>query len=212
MEKSEKSEESMDIIRKVAQRAKEVLLRPGKTFEVIKDEATTSRDLIFGYLVILAIIPAVASIIGMSAVGTRISFVGTFRLPLVNSLSMAVVQYVLTLIGIYILGLIINALASSFSGVKNEIQALKVAVYCATPSLVAGIFYIVPALSVLVIIAGLYGLYLLYLAIPIMMGCPKEKALGYTVVVIIVDIVVSIVIAGLVSLVPGVGLGFRFLG
>lgn len=205
MEKSEKSEESMDIIRKVAQRAKEVLLRPGKTFEVIKDEATTSRDLIFGYLVILAIIPAVASIIGMSAVGT-------FRLPLVNSLSMAVVQYVLTLIGIYILGLIINALASSFSGVKNEIQALKVAVYCATPSLVAGILYIVPALSVLAIIAGLYGLYLLYLAIPIMMGCPKEKALGYTVVVIIVDIVVSIVISSLVSLVPGVGLGFRFFG
>lgn len=200
----EKSEKSMDIIRKVAQRAKEVLLRPGKTFEVIKDEATTSRDLIFGYLVILAIIPAVASIIGMSAVGT-------FRLPLVNSLSMAVVQYVLTLIGIYILGLIINALASSFSGVKNEIQALKVAVYCATPSLVAGILYIAPALSVLAIIAGLYGLYLLYLAIPIMMGCPKEKALGYTVVVIIVDIVVSIVISSLVSLVPG-GLGFRFLG
>lgn len=201
----EKSEKSMDIIRKVAQRAKEVLLRPGKTFEVIKDEATTSRDLIFGYLVILAIIPAVASIIGMSAVGT-------FRLPLVNSLSMAVVQYVLTLIGIYILGLIINALASSFSGVKNEIQALKVAVYCATPSLVAGILYIAPALSVLAIIAGLYGLYLLYLAIPIMMGCPKEKALGYTVVVIIVDIVVSIVISSLVSLVPGVGLGFRFFG
>ena len=201
----EKSEKSMDIIRKVAQRAKEVLLRPGKTFEVIKDEAATSRDLIFGYLVILAIIPAVASIIGMSAVGT-------FRLPLVNSLSMAVVQYVLTLIGIYILGLIINALASSFSGVKNEIQALKVAVYCATPSLVAGILYIAPALSVLAIIAGLYGLYLLYLAIPIMMGCPKEKALGYTVVVIIVDIVVSIVISSLVSLVPGVGLGFRFFG
>lgn len=196
-------EKSMDIIRKVAQRAKEVLLRPGKTFEVIKDEATTSRDLIFGYLVILAIIPAVASIIGMSAVGT-------FRLPLVNSLSMAVVQYVLTLIGIYILGLIINALAPSFSGVKNEVQALKIAVYCATPSLVVGILYIVPALNVLVIIAGLYGLYLLYLAIPIMMGCPKEKALGYTVVVIIVDIVVSIVIANLVSLIPGVG--FRFLG
>ncbi len=29
-------EKSMDIIRKVAQRAKEVLLRPGKTFEVMR--------------------------------------------------------------------------------------------------------------------------------------------------------------------------------
>ena len=198
-------EKSMDIIGKIAQRAKEVLLKPGETFKVIKDEAATSRDLIFGYLAVLAVIPAVASIIGMSAVGT-------FRLSLVSSLSRAVIQYVLTLIGIYILGLIINTLASSFSGVKNEIQALKVAVYCATPSLVAGILYIVPALSVLAMIAGLYGFYLLYLAIPIMMGCPEEKALGYTVVVIIVNIVVSVIIAGLVSLVPGVGFGFRFLG
>ncbi|MEA1965487.1 MAG: YIP1 family protein, partial [Candidatus Aerophobetes bacterium] len=116
------------------------------------------------------------------------------------------------LAGIYILGLIINALAPTFSGTKSKVQALKVAVYCATPTLVAGILYIIPLLSVVVIIAGLYGLYLLYLAIPIMMECPHEKALGYTVVVIIVDIVISVVIGALVSSIPGMGFGFRFLG
>ncbi len=203
---------SMDVIKSVAQRAKEVLIKPRETFATVKKETVSPRALVLNYLAILAILPAVGSIIGMSAVGIRVSIFGTFRVPLISSVSGAVLQYILTLIGIYILGLIINALAPTFSGVKNEIQALKVAVYCATPALVAGILYIIPPLSVVVIIAGLYGLYLLYLAIPIMMDCPPEKALGYTVVVIIVDIVISVIIGALVSAIPGMRFGFRFLG
>lgn len=211
MDKKE-SVSGMDVVKKIAQRAKEVLLKPRDTFGVIKTETVTSRDLILNYLAPLAVIPAVASIIGMSAVGISFSLMGRFRIPLINSFSSAVLQYILTLIGIYILGIIINALAPSFSGKKNEIQALKVAVFSATPSLVVGILYILPALGILVVIAGLYGLYLLYLAIPIMMECPPEKALGYTVVVIIINIVISLIIGALVSFVPGVGMGFRFLG
>jgi len=203
---------SMDVIKSVAQRAKEVLVKPRETFSTIKEETISPRDLILNYLAILAILPAVGSIIGMSAVGMRISIFGTFRVPLINSVSGALLHYILTLVGIYILGLIINALAPTFSGAKSEIQSLKVAVYCATPTLVAGILYIIPLLSVIVIIAGLYGLYLLYLAIPIMMECPQKKTLGYTVVVIIADIVISVVIGALVSAIPGMGFGFRFLG
>jgi len=211
MDKKE-SVSGMDVVKKIAQRAKEVLLKPRDTFAVIKTETVTSRDLILNYLAPLAVIPAIASIIGMSAVGIRISVMGTFRIPLINSFSSAVLQYILTLIGIYILGIIINALAPSFSGKKNEIQALKVAVYSVTPSLVVGVLYILPVLGILVVIAGLYGFYLLYLAIPIMMECPPEKALGYTVVVIIINIVISLIIGALVSFLPGVGMGFRFLG
>ena len=211
MDKKE-SVSGTDVVKKIAQRVKEVLLKPRDTFAVIKTETVTSRDLILNYLAPLAVIPALASIIGMSVVGIRISVMGTLRTPLVHSFSSAVLQYILTLIGIYILGIIINALAPSFSGKKNEIQALKVAVYSATPSLVVGILYILPVLGILVVIAGLYGFYLLYLAIPIMMECPPEKALGYTVVVIIINIVISLIIGALVSFIPGVGMGFRFLG
>ncbi len=197
----------MDIVGRV----KAVLLRPKETFQLIKTESATTQDLIFSYLAILAVVPAVASIIGMSVVGVSVPFMRAFRLPLINSLSRAIVQYVLTLVGAYVLGLIINALAPTFSGVKNNIQALKIAVYCATPTLVAGILHIVPALGVLVIIAGLYGLYLLYLAIPVMMECPKEKALVYTVTVIVVNIVISIIIGAIAGAITTSGFGFRFL-
>lgn len=196
----------------IVERVKAVLLRPKKTFETIKTESATTQDLILNYLAILAVIPAVASIIGMSVVGVSVPFMRTVRFSLMNSLSRAIVQYALTLVGVYVLGLIINALAPTFSGVKNNIQALKIAVYCATPTLVAGILYIVPALGVLVIIAGLYGLYLLYLAIPVMMECPREKALVYTVAVIVVNIIISIIIGALAGAATATGFGFRFLG
>lgn len=195
----------------IAERVKAVLLRPRETFNTIKSEPTTTQVLIFNYLAVLALIPAVASIIGMSVVGVSVPFMKTVRLPFLNSLSRAIVQYVLTLVGTYILGLIINALAPIFSGMKNNTQALKIAVYCATPTLVASILYIVPALGVLVLIAGIYGLYLLYLAIPIMMECPREKALVYTLAVIVVNIIVSLVIGAIAGAATATGLGFRFL-
>ena len=115
MDKKE-SISGMDVVKKIAQRAKEVLFKPRDIFKVIKTETVTSRDLILNYAAPLAAIPALASIIGMSVVGISFSLAETLRVPLINSFSSAVLQYILTLIGIYILGIIINTLAPTFSG------------------------------------------------------------------------------------------------
>jgi type III secretory pathway component EscS len=47
-------------------------------------------------------------------------------------------------------------------------------------------------------ILGLYGLYLLYLGLPVLMESPQEKSLGYTITVIIAAIVIFMVI-GVIS-------------
>ena len=54
--------------------------------------------------------------------------------------------------------LIIDALAPSFDGQKNQNQALKVAVYSYTASWVAGVLGLVPALIPLGIIAAMFAL------------------------------------------------------
>ncbi|MBA3318680.1 MAG: YIP1 family protein, partial [Gemmatimonadales bacterium] len=74
-----------------------------------------------------------------------------------------------------------------------RIQALKVAGYSYTASWVAGIFLLIPVLSFLSIL-GVYSLYLLFLGLPVLMKAPKEKALSYTVVVILAAIVLFMVI------------------
>lgn len=78
-------------------------------------------------------------------------------------------------------------------------QALKVAVYSNTPAWLAGIFVLVPALDFLQIL-GLYSVYLLYLGLPVLMKAPRDKAVIYTVVVVIAAIVIFAVIGTTVSL------------
>jgi type III secretory pathway component EscS len=181
----------------LSDRIKGILLKPKQEWQTISGETTTIPELYKAYIIILAAIGPVASVIGMSIVGISLPFVGSFRIPITTSIASAVVHYILTLVGVYILALIIDALAPTFSGEKNINQAFKVATYSYTPGWLAGIFTIIPALSVLGIL-GLYGLYLLYVGLPILMKSPQEKSLGYTVAVIVVAVIIFVVI-GVVS-------------
>jgi hypothetical protein len=178
-------------------RIKGILLKPKQEWQTISGETTTIPELYKAYIIILAAIGPVASIIGMSIVGISLTSAGSFRIPITTSIASAVVHYILTLVGVYILALIIDALAPTFLGEKNINQAFKVATYSYTPGWLVGIFTIIPVLSILGIL-GLYGLYLLYLGLPVLMKSPQEKSLGYTVAVIVAAIIIFVVI-GIVS-------------
>ena len=175
------------------ERAKRILLQPSREWQVIDEEPTSTVELYRSYIVPLAAIGPLASIVGLWIVGFSVPFLGTYRVSFGAALSHAVVSYALTLAGVYVLALIINALAPTFAGQKSEIQALKVATYASTAAWLAGIFSLIPMLSMLGIL-GVYSLYLLYLGLPVLMKAPQEKALGYTIVVIIAAIVIFAVI------------------
>jgi hypothetical protein len=190
----------------IVQRVKDILLKPKETWQEIKGEPTTVSELYTSYAVWLAAIPAIASFIGLSLIGfSALTF--HYRMPLVRGLSQAVVSYVLTLVGIYIVALIIDALAPSFGSQKNQVKAMKVAVYSWTASWISGILMIIPALSPIMMLCSLYSLYLFYLGLPVLMETPKEKALGYFIITIIVSLVVFILIGTISSQLFGFGSG-----
>jgi hypothetical protein len=173
-------------------RAKRILLSPRTEWEVIDNEPTTAAQLFTGYAMPLAAIGPIAQIIGYSVFGISVPFAGHYRVPIGSAITSALVTYVLALVGTYVLGLIIDALAPTFNGQRSQIQALKVAVYSSTASWVAGIFALIPGLRLLVIL-GLYSLYLLYLGLPVLMKSPRDKAVAYTAVVILAAIVLFMV-------------------
>jgi len=183
-------------------RVKGILLNPKNEWAVIDTEPATTGSLYSGYIVPLAAIPPVASLIGWSMVG--VSVLGfRYRIAMGTALTGVVVQYVLSLVGTFVLALIIDGVAPNFGGQKSQVQALKVAAYANTAAWVAGIFLLIPSLGILAALGGLYSLYLLYLGLPIVMKAPSDKALGYTAVVVIVAIVLYVVIGVVVrSLVP----------
>ena len=175
-------------------RVKNILLTPKTEWPVIDAEPTTVPELYKGYIMPLAAIGPIASAIGMSDVRRLPIWASATGYPSPRHLTQAVVQYVLMLVGVFVLAIIIDALAPTFGGTPNRTQALKVAAYSYTAAWVAGIFGLIPALSILGIL-GLYSFYLLYLGLPVLMKSPEDKALSYTVVVILCGFVLAMVIA-----------------
>ena len=180
-------------------RVKSILLNPKPTWAAIEAEPATPAGLYKDYLVWLAAIPAVCGFIGMSLIGMGV-FGVTVRVPLLLGLGNLVVSYVLSLVGIYVLSLIVNALAPRFGGVQSPIQALKLTVYASTAALVGGVFSLLPALSILGLLAALYSIYLIYTGLPVLMKNPPEKSMVYTVVVLIAGVVIGLILGAVTAL------------
>jgi hypothetical protein len=171
-------------------RVQGILLKPAAEWDVIDGEAATVPGLFTGYACILAAIGPVAMVL------QHLLFLH-WALPLIVVL--AVLTYVMSLVGVYIVGFIIDALAPSFDAQKNQVQAMKLAVYSYTADWVAGILNVVPILGILAIVAAFYGLYIFWLGLPKLMKAPAEKATGYAVVTVVIAIVVNAVIGMVVG-------------
>jgi len=189
----------------IIDRVKNICLTPKTEWPVIAAEPTPRSELVTGYIAPLAAIGAVAGFIGGSIIGRSIPFIGFYRNSVFTGLTFAVFTFVMAIVGCLVLSVIINALAPTFGGEKNNVQALKVAAYSYTPAWVAGALQVLPLLGALAIIGALYGLYLLYLGLPRLMKCPEDKAVGYTVVVVVCAIVISVVISAIGGTIIGVG-------
>ena len=197
--------------RGLVDRVKAILMSPKTEWPVIANEPATVADIYKNYAMILAAIPALAGFIKGSFIGITYPLVGTVRVGIVSGLTSALVTYVITLVGLYVLALIIDFLAPRFGGTPSKVQGLKAAAYAYTPAWIAGIFVLLPlSLSMLIgLIAGLYAIYLLYLGLPVVMRTAQDKALPYTGLVIVAAIVLWFVIAMVLGT---LGMGAAMMG
>jgi len=179
-------------------RAKNIMLNPKQEWEVVKAESITTQELYTKYAVILAAIPAIAGFIGYTLFGLSWGF-GTIKLPVGTSLTWAVVTYITSLLGVFILSFIADALAPSFGSNKDMNASTKVVVFAYTPAWVAGIFYIFPSLGFIVALAGIYGLILMYMGFQKVKDVPQDKMTVYFIVIIIAAIVVYFIMGLIVS-------------
>ena len=184
----------MDIV----ERAKAITINPSATWPVIEAEKHDAKSLFVPYLLILAAIPAICSFIGLSVVGMG-GFGFNFRVPLASGLAMMITTYILSVIMTFGMGWLASALAPTFGGKSDLVQGLKLAVFGGTPMMLAGIFNILPALSIVGLLVAFYSLYVIYLGLPVLMKNPEEKTIGYMVVLIIASIVAGVVLSMVTS-------------
>lgn len=183
----------------VVERAKKLILQPKEEWQAIEAEPLTVQEIYTGYVMILAAIPAVASFIGLSIVGVG-PFGSTFRVPLGAGVAHLIAIYVLGLGVVYALALIIEAFAPKFNGQTDFTQSLKLAAFFQTPAWLGGVFSIIPALWIIGFFMSLYSLYLLFVGLPILTKTPENKALAFTLVLIIAVIILSVAVFIIVGL------------
>jgi hypothetical protein len=187
-------------------RAKNIIMSPATEWPVIATENSTIPGIYTSYVMPLAAIGPIATFLGLMTMGGALGFMRAYAPSFLGGLATMIVSYVLGLVGVYVIALIINALAVTFGGTKDMLAAFKAAAYAFTPAWIAGILHLVPLLGILGLLAGLYGLYLLYLGLPVLMHAPKEKAVGYTVVVVVCSIVLMWIIGAVGVAVGGLGM------
>lgn len=174
-------------------RVKGILLQPKSEWLKIDGEFATTKSLFTRYAMILAAIGPVCSLLG----GQLMPIMG-MKLSIDGAIVVALVSYGMSLLGVFLLGLIINALAPNFGGTPNKVQAMKLAVYSWTAAWLAGVFGLIPMLGILAIL-GLYSFYLLFVGLPILMKVPEDKKVGYFIVTVIAGVVMYFIISAIVG-------------
>ncbi len=176
-------------------RVKGILTNPKQEWAAIDAEPLNLGEVLVGYILPLAAIGPIAGIIGWSTFGVG----GLFRLSIGSLIGTAIVSYILTICGVFVLAWVINALAPTFGATQSMPQAIKVAVYSSTAAWIAGIFQIMPVLGILAVIGAIYSLYLFFIGLPMLMKPPADKAMTYTIVVIVATIVLYFIVGTIVG-------------
>jgi Yip1 domain len=178
-------------------RVTNVLTKPKQEWPLIASEPGDVVQLYKEYVMPLAAIPTICGFLGMTFIGVTVPSIGTLRTPMVSGLTGSIIEYVLTLVGIYLGAYIVAKLAPTFQSSGGIVQALKMVAYASTAGWIAGVLRLIPALTPLIFLAALYGVYLFYLGLPVVMKTPPDKIVPYMVVSAVVIIVISVVMASL---------------
>jgi len=189
----------------IKDRAQNIIMTPDTEWGVIEAEPTTVVDIYREYILILAAIPPVARFLRGLMFGYHVGPGPNVHFGAFSGLLGAIAAYVFSLVMIYVISLAVSYLAPNFGGVRDDLQAFKLTAYAYTPAWLAGVFTLIPGLGFLGVL-GLYGLYLFYLGAPRFVKVPRERAMAFTAVIVVVTIVLGFIAGGLAYMLsPGPG-------
>src|SRR5699024_8992962 len=179
-------------IKEISDRVKNIILHPKQEWNVIQFEQASTKELLLQYIIPIAGVAAIATFIGYGAFGinTGVSRVGGFRTGII----LAINQFIGT-IGITVLGgYIIDALAPYHRAEKNLESSMQLMVYAYTPVMIGNILNIIPSLSMIGNIFGLYGVVLLYFGITPMKHVSQQKKTVYLILILFAIFILNLII------------------
>lgn len=177
-----------------------ILTHPDREWQRIRNQRQSFWRVYLLHVPLLALIPVLAAYYGVTQVGWRVGSGELVKLTSQSALTLCIGTYIAQLVAVYVLGEFINWMSRTF-GVEDapeqrHYEGTALAVYIATPMMLAGAILAYPQLWVVVgvlTLAGCYSIYLLYQGIPILMNIPKEQGFIYASSVVTVGLVLLVV-------------------
>lgn len=157
-----------------------------------KNNSVPLNSVIINYVAMLALIPLVGRLIGDAIFYNAHGELG-------YAIGGSIVAYFLDIISVFIIGYVIWKLAPNFGSATDQAKATLVASYLYTPIFFIGILNIVPVLGYLAILGLLYGIYILYRGLPILVNTPADKTVIYTIAILVVSFIILIVISFIIG-------------
>ncbi len=161
-------------------RVRNILIRPGQEWRVIRDEPATYGGIILRYVCVLAVIPPLAAVAGRIIFDRDIPH-AALSLSAAYLVISNIVWYFMFLSNVVIAGAIITLIVTPSDSRMNGLQGLKISAYSFTPLFIAGSIAVFPKMGWVLNAAIAYSLYLLYLGIIAVASMGKRQALGYAV-------------------------------
>ena len=180
----------------------DVTRSPASVMTAYRDADTSVNSVIINYVAVLAAIYFIGTLLG------DLIFYHSAGFAVLD----AILYYILGIVQVFVVGFIIWKLAPNFGTNTTQVRSLRLAAYIFTPYFLISILKIIPFLGVLVILGLLYGLYIFYLGIPIMLGTPQNQVITYLVVALVVTFVVYFVISFIVGAVTVAAFGLGAFG
>ena len=101
--------------------------------------------------------------------------------------------------GVFVLALLLSAVAPTFGGQKNDVQALKAAAYSHTSAWLGGAFSLIQALWPVKWIFFVYTFVLLFIGLPIVMKVPSQQSVAYAAVGVIIGFAMLLLVRALLT-------------
>jgi hypothetical protein len=149
-----------------------LLTAPGREWETIAAEPDEAAGICQSYVGVLALIPAVAPLVGLAVLAGR--FLGAAAIT--TALTAAMVTWVLAVGGTVASATIIEKLSPVFDGEGGLTQAVKLVAYAATPFWLTTASYAVDPKSVIVAAGAAWGATLLYFGAAPVMKVSERRA------------------------------------
>ncbi len=188
----------------ILNRIKLVLTDPKGCWSTIKSEPGDIKSIYMNWILPVTGFYFLAQFIGMQLWGYTVLGM-TYRPGFGSSLTQGIVGFVMQSVGFFVCAQILSFLAPKFEGKASPESALKLLGYTFSATAVSGILFLIPIpfKTVIMLVLGLYSLYIMWCGLDMMMGVSAAKKIPYAVVSIVCCMIVMFVVNMIVATMSG---------